>query len=52
LFRRRDRVELAQPKPEEGLGEGAAVPIASPTDFIWVPSASAPGNFSKANRGT
>ena len=28
------------------------MPIASPTDFIWVPSvASAPGNFSNANRG-
>ena len=28
------------------------IPIASPTDFIWVPSvASAPGNFSKAKRG-
>ena len=26
--------------------------IASPTDFMWVVrSASAPGNFSKANRG-
>ena len=29
------------------------MPIASPTDFIWVVSdASAPGNFSKANRGS
>ena len=28
------------------------MPIASPTDFIWVPSVgSAPGNFSKAKRG-
>jgi hypothetical protein len=28
------------------------IPIASPTDFIWVPSVvSAPGNFSKAKRG-
>jgi hypothetical protein len=28
------------------------IPIASPTDFIWVPSvSSAPGNFSKAKRG-
>ena len=28
------------------------MPIASPTDFIWVPSVvSAPGNFSNANRG-
>jgi hypothetical protein len=29
------------------------IPIASPTDFICVPSVvSAPGNFSNANRGT
>jgi hypothetical protein len=29
------------------------IPIASPTDFICVPRvASAPGNFSNANRGT
>ncbi len=29
------------------------MPITSPTDFMWVVSeSSAPGNFSKANRGS
>ena len=37
---------------QQRLGEVRPIPIASPTDFICVPSVwSAPGNFSKAKRG-
>ena len=42
-----------EPKPlRKASVKVRPMPIASPTDFICVPSvASAPGNFSKAKRG-
>ena len=52
--RHRARVELAaRPAPSQNASwKVRPIPIASPTDFICVPSVvSAPGNFSNAKRG-